>query len=288
MTDRIPDPRHFEPTRAIVTGASSGIGQATALALAEAGMDVAITYHSNEDGARETEAAVEKIGRKCFLAQVDLSDMPNAAFAVERLAKDLGGLDVCVANAGGGIPYDPDEVDWTAWRKTIALNLDAPVMCLQLAARVMIAQNTGGRLIAVTSVHDRLPLPESVAYTAAKHGVRGAVETMSLRLGHRYGITANCVAPGEIATAINDQDDGHADRDAVERPAVPLGRPGAADEVARVIAFLASAQSSFVTGASWLVDGGLKAAGALAMHDHRSQWLSREGVVERFGNDVER
>ena len=281
MTD-IPDPRDFQPTKAIVTGGSSGIGQATAIALAQAGMDVAITYHSDEEGAKATERAVEKAGRKCFVEQADLSDVPEGAYVMERMIRSLAGCHVCVANAGGGIPYDPDEIDWNDWRTTIALNLDAPVLCLQLAARDMIERKEGGRLIAVTSVHDAIPLPSSMAYTAAKHGLRGAVATMALKLGQAHGITANCVAPGEIATAINDQSGGDAVRGSLPRPAIPAARPGHADEVARVIAFLASAQSSFVTGASWKVDGGLTAAGALAAHMHREKWLEETGQTETF------
>jgi NAD(P)-dependent dehydrogenase (short-subunit alcohol dehydrogenase family) len=134
----------------------------------------------------------------------------------------------------------------------------------------MVAAGNGGRLIAVTSMHERQPRVGSAAYDAAKHGLGGLMKTLALELG-QHGITANCVAPGEIATPMTGQED--QDPHSEDRPGIPLGRPGDAREVAAVIAFLASAQASYVTGASWPVDGGMLQMGPQAgSHLITSDW----------------
>lgn len=136
----------------------------------------------------------------------------------------------------------------------VATDLDGAFVCMQRAARRMIAAGRGGRIIAVTSVHENQPRVGSSAYDAAKHGLGGLIKTMALELG-QHGITANSVAPGEIATPMTDQED--EDPSKTHRPRIPLGRPGNAWEIANVIAFLASPAASYVTGASWVVDGGM-------------------------------
>jgi NAD(P)-dependent dehydrogenase (short-subunit alcohol dehydrogenase family) len=134
----------------------------------------------------------------------------------------------------------------------------------------MIAAGNGGRLIAVTSVHEHQPRVGSAPYDAAKHGLGGLYKTLALELGG-YGITANCVAPGEIATPMTGQED--EDPRGTPRPGVPLGRPGDAREVAAVIAFLASEPASYVTGVSWAVDGGMLQMGPQAgSHIESDEW----------------
>jgi NAD(P)-dependent dehydrogenase (short-subunit alcohol dehydrogenase family) len=252
MTDR--HITTFSPRHAIVTGSDSGIGRETAIALAEAGMDVGITWHSDEEGAEETARLVRDTGRRAVVAQLDTADLDSCGDVVDGLASDLGGLDVFVNNAGLGQSTPFLELDLEEWRKVVATDLDGAFVCLQRAARRMADAGGGGRLIAVTSVHEHQPRVGSSAYDAAKHGLGGLVKTLALELGE-HGITANTVAPGEISTPMNDAD---AD-DALEthRAGVPLGRPGHPREIADVIAFLASPQSSYVTGASFVVDGGM-------------------------------
>jgi NAD(P)-dependent dehydrogenase (short-subunit alcohol dehydrogenase family) len=251
----------FAPRSAIITAGDSGIGRATAVALARAGMDIGLTWHSDEAGARGTAQEVEAIGKMCTVAQLDVAELDQVPRVVDRLANGLGGLDVFVNNAGtgGGTPFLQTSVE--EWRTTLAVDLDGAFVGLQRAAARMVEQGRGGRLIAVTSVHEHQPRVGSAAYDAAKHGLGGLIKTIALELGSA-GITANSVAPGEIATPMTNQQD--VDPRTVHRPGVPLARPGHAREVAAVIAFLASPESSFVTGASWVVDGGMLQMGPQA------------------------
>jgi NAD(P)-dependent dehydrogenase (short-subunit alcohol dehydrogenase family) len=244
----------FDPRRAIVTASDSGIGKATALALAEDGMDIGITWHSDEAGALDTADQVRALGRNAAVAQLDTTDLHGCATVVDSLADQLGGLDVFVNNAGTGqkTPFMNITVD--EWREVMATNLDGAFVCLQRAARRMIDAGRGGRLIAVTSVHEHQPRVGSSAYDASKHGLGGLIKTIALELGE-YAITANAVAPGEIATPMNDLE--NVDPHEIHRPGIPIPRPGDPREIAAVIAFLASPASSYVTGASWAVDGGM-------------------------------
>jgi NAD(P)-dependent dehydrogenase (short-subunit alcohol dehydrogenase family) len=251
----------FTPRRAIVTGSDSGIGRATAVALAGAGMDVGITWHTDEAGAMETADQVRALGQKAVVERLDLTELPGCADVVDTLADGLGGLDVFVNNSGTGSKTPMLDTGFEEWRTIMATDLDGAFLCIQRACRRMVDAGNGGRIIAVTSVHEHQPRVGSAAYDAAKHGLGGLIKTIALELGDR-GITANAVAPGEIATPMTGQED--EDPTTKNRPGVPLGRPGDAREVAAVIAFLASEQSSYVTGASWVVDGGMLQMGPQA------------------------
>ncbi len=262
----------FEPHLAIVTAGDSGIGHATAIALARAGMDVGLTWHTDQKGAQETAAAVQALGRKAVVRQLDTSDAPACGEVVDALAGELGGVDVFVNNAGTGDGTPFLELDYGTWRQTMATDLDGAFVCIQRAAKHMVKAGRGGRIIAITSVHEHQPRIGSSAYDAAKHGLGGLIKTIALELG-RDGITANSVAPGEIATPMTGQED--VDPHTVDRPGVPLGRPGDAQEIAAVVAFLASPAASYVTGASWAVDGGMLQMGPQAgSHITSDDWRS--------------
>ena len=246
---------------AIVTASDSGIGRATAVALADAGLDIGVTWHSDEAGAEETAELVRKAGVTAELAHLDTADLDRCGDVVDELAGRLGGVDVFVNNAGTGTARLALEMTIHEWRHVVATDLDGSFACIQRAGRRMVAGGRGGRLIAVSSVHEHQPRVGSAAYDAAKHGIGGLMKTLALELG-QYGITANCVAPGEIATPMTGLED--QDPHTEDRPGVPLGRPGDAREVAAVIAFLASPQASYVTGASYVVDGGMLQMGPQA------------------------
>jgi len=251
----------FSPSRAIVTASDSGIGRATAVGLAEAGVDVGITWHSDREGAEHTAELVRNAGRNAVLTHLDVADAPASGDTIDELIDKLGGLDVFVNNAGTGGGTMFLDTSYDQWRRTLVTDLDGAFVCLQRAAAQMVKGGAGGRIVAVTSVHEHQPRVGCAAYDAAKHGLGGLIKTMALELGV-YGITVNSVAPGEIATAMTGQQD--TDPHEVDRPGVPLGRPGSPEEIATVIRFLASTDASYVTGASWVVDGGMLQMGPQA------------------------
>jgi hypothetical protein len=243
---------------AIVTGAESGIGRAIAVALATGGYDVGITRHLDDEHAQRTADEVRRAGRRAEIRDLDLTRLPAAAGVVDELADALGGIGVLVNCAGTGVSTPVLETGWEQWRQVLAVDLDGPFLCAQRAARRMVGAGRGGRIINITSVHETAPRVGAGAYCAAKGGLGLLTRVMALELGE-HGITVNSVAPGEIATPMTGQED--VDPTGVERPGVPLGRPGDAREVAAVVAFLAGPDATYVTGASWPVDGGMLTMG---------------------------
>ena len=240
---------------AIVTGSDSGIGQESAKALAESGFDIGVTYKEDKDGAEETLAAVEAAGRRGEIRQQNLTNLPQAADVIDELADSLGGLDVLVNNAGTGDPTgDFLELPYEEWRQVIDTNLSGAFLCSQRAARRMVDAGNGGRIINITSVHEHIPRTGASAYCASKGGLGLLTKVMAMELA-QHGITVNAVAPGEIATPMTGAED--TDPRTIERPNLPLGRPGHAREIAAWVAFLASDKASYATGASFVVDGGL-------------------------------
>ena len=240
---------------AIVTASDSGIGKATAITLARAGFDVGITWHDDEAGAQGTAEEVRALGRRAEVRRLDLEQLPEAADVVDELADALGGrLWALVSNAGGGSGGPFLDLPYEQWRTRMRVNLDGAFLCLQRAARRMVAAGEGGRLVAVTSVHETAPRVGSTDYVSAKHGLGGLVKNAALELS-QHGITVNAVAPGEIATPLTGEED--ADPEQERRPGVPLGRVGHAYEIAHTVAFLCSDAASYTTGASYVVDGGM-------------------------------
>jgi len=245
---------------AVITGGSAGIGKATAVAFAEAGYDVGITWHSDEDGAKDTADQVASEGRNAEVRHLDLADPTTGPPVVEELIRALGGVDAFVNNAGGGVDTPFLEHPLDEWQHVINLNLTGAFLCAQTAARHMVENGTQGRIINVTSVHEHVPLKGSSAYSSAKAGLGLLTKVTALELAE-HGITVNAVAPGEIATKMTGAED--TDPQTIERKWNPAGRPGHAREIADAIVFLASPQASYITGQSLIVDGGLTLMAAI-------------------------
>ena len=238
---------------AIVTGSDSGIGKATAVQLARDGFDVGVTWHRDEEGALATAEEVRGHGRRAEVRQLDLAQLPEAADEIDEFARLLGGIDALVNCAGVNRQAPALEFSFEDWRHTLSVDLDGAFLCAQRAARHMVRQGRGGRIVNVTSVHEFTPLQRGVAYTVAKHGLGGLTKQLAYELGSE-GITVNSVAPGFVATPMT----GLEDRDprTIAKPRFPLGRAGDAREIASCIGWLCSAAAAWTTGASFVVDGG--------------------------------
>jgi len=237
---------------AVVTGASSGIGQATAVALARAGAHVAGIALEPAD---ETAESVERLGRRSLMLVGDTGDPAVVERLADEAVTNLGGIDIWVNNAAGLIVKPLLETTDEDWHGLLRANLHGYFYGCRAAARCMIAQGRGGRIVNVSSAADIQPLADLVAYTTAKGGVVALTKTLALELGP-YGINVNAVAPGATDTPINARAYTPEVRNAYEAR-IPLGRIAAPEEIADAAVFLASDAARYVTGHELLVDGGL-------------------------------
>ena len=236
---------------AIVTGAAPGIGRAIAARLSDDGAKVAINYRGSQD---EAEALDEHL--PCSMTvQADISKPDEVQAMVERVRAELGVPAILVNNAGMEKQQPLLELDLDSWHATLAVNLTGAFLCLQACAREM-AANGGGSIVNISSIHEDVPFPGYAAYCAAKGGLRMLMRDAAAELA-ALGIRVNNVAPGAIATPINEETLN--DPAKVERlkELIPLQRVGKPEEVAEVVAFLASDRSRYVTGSTYYVDGGM-------------------------------
>ncbi|MFF9012457.1 SDR family oxidoreductase [Streptomyces sp. NPDC014870] len=240
----------LEGRAVLVTGGSRGIGAATALRLAREGADVAFTYVTGEERAKEVAAAIEAAGRTALPLRADAADPGDAAGAVEWAADAFGRLDVLVNNAGVGVIAPLDTLALADVDRVLAVNVRAAFLAAQAAAGRMAR---GGRIVTVGScMTARVPGPGGTLYAMSKSALIGLNRALARELGGR-GITANIVHPGPIDTDMNPVDGPYA---ADQAALTALGRFGTAEEVAATVAFLAGPAAAYVTGAEFAVDGG--------------------------------
>jgi glucose 1-dehydrogenase len=239
---------------ALVTGASRGIGKASAIGLARAGADVAVNYRSHPEEAEETAASIRALGRRAIVLQGDVADRQRDEQMVRATVDSLGRLDVLIANAAHSIRKPFIELTEEDMAKTLAVTLWGVFHCCQFAARHMVAQGQGGSIIVVSSIHSWFPMKHCVPYNTAKAGINQMAMTIANELA-KYRIRVNIVEPGwtdtpgerEFAT---DEELREAGRQ------LPLGRLATAEEVANGIVFLASDAASYVTASNFRMDGG--------------------------------
>ena len=240
---------------AIITGASSGIGRATAVHLAGLGYDIGITYAGNSEGAEETGRRVRATGRKIAVRHMEQTEPPSIRAALDALVAELGGVHVFVNNAGTLAFDDFLELKLDDWNRVVACNLTGAFVAGQVIANHMVAAGIKGRIVNVSSVHEAVPLKGGAAYCASKAGVGMLTKCMALDLAPR-GIRVAAIGPGETATPMSGAKEGE-DVFARKRPELPVGRPGKPEEMAEAIAYLASPNANYTTGITLFVDGGL-------------------------------
>jgi NAD(P)-dependent dehydrogenase (short-subunit alcohol dehydrogenase family) len=238
---------------ALVTGGSRGIGAAIAQRLAGDGADVALTYVSKPDKAAAVVADIERLGRRGLAIAADAAHPAAVAAAVERTAAELGRLDILVNNAGIFIPSPFEDATLDEVERYWTVNIRAAIVASQAALKHM---GSGGRIISIGScVAERVPGPGLSLYAMSKAALVGLTKGLARDLGPR-GITVNCVEPGPIDTDMNPADAPHAED---QRRATALNRYGTAEEVAALVAHLASDEARNITGATILIDGGFAA-----------------------------
>ncbi|MDE3167062.1 MAG: glucose 1-dehydrogenase [Acidobacteriota bacterium] len=246
----------LEGKRALVTGSDQGIGQAIAIRLAEEGADVAINFRKNRDGADETRARIAALGRRCAAIQADVGKVEDAIRLVNESVAALGAVDVLVNNAG--IEKNASFVDIAEadYRAVIEVNMSGPFFATQAFARHRRDAGGPGSVINISSVHEELPFPHFTPYCMTKGALKMMMRNLSIELAP-LGITVNNVAPGAVQTPINAKllSDPKLLNPLLEN--IPLRRLGQPSDVAGVVAFLASADAAYITGATIVVDGGL-------------------------------
>jgi glucose 1-dehydrogenase len=259
----------------LVTGGTSGIGQAIAIRFAEYGANVAINYLRAAEEATETEervraclARVRQRGVRDVLVRGDVSKEDDVVAMLESAIDGLGGIDVLVNNAGIQSSSPSHELSTSDFDNVLAVNLRGAFLCAREAVKHFLATGTGGVIINVSSVHQLIPKPNYLAYSTSKGGMESLTQTLALEYaGH--GIRVNAIAPGATVTPINRAWIDDPVKRATVESHIPMGRAGTADEMAGVTCFLASREAAYITGQTIFVDGGLT-----LFADFREPWSS--------------
>lgn len=241
---------------AIVTGASQGIGKGIALGLAEAGADVIVNCDRNIDGAETVAHEIQALGRRSMVAQADVSKSGDVDRMVQRTLKTFGQIDIVVNNAGILLSTGPIEnLREEDWDRVMEVNLKGVFLCCQAVGRHMIERKAGGSIVNVASIAGDMPEINDGAYTPSKAGVIGLTRLLAVEWA-KYGIRVNALSPGPVMTPLQREAYPSEELLAARSRAIPMNRHGTPEEMASVAVFLASGDSSYVTGANITVDGG--------------------------------
>lgn len=241
---------------ALVTGSSQGIGQAIAVRLAQEGADIVIDYRSHAEGAKETLSKVEATGRKGYIVHADLGVVSEVRKLIAEGTRQFGKLDILVNNAGIEKNATFWEVTETDFDSVVNINLKGVFFATQTFVQHLIETKRPGKIINISSVHEELPFPNFTSYCVSKGGLKMMMRNLAIELGP-LGITINNVAPGAIETPINTKLLNNHEKLGALLGNIPLGRLGKPEDVASVVAFLASPDADYITGATMVADGGL-------------------------------
>jgi glucose 1-dehydrogenase len=244
---------------AVVTGGDSGIGHAISLELGRQGAAVTVNYHKDEAAAKATVDAITSAGGRAQAVQGDVSSIADLQSLVDATVKAFGRLDVMVNNAGMETRTSVLDTTERQFDLVIGVDLKSAFFGVQLAAKQMIAQGDGGRIINISSIHEDWPMPGNAPYCAAKGGVRMLTRTAGVELAP-HGITVVGVAPGAVHTPIDEVTLADPAQKAKLEGAIPLGRVAEPEEIARLVAFLASDHATYSTATTFVADGGMMQA----------------------------
>ncbi|MGA2536113.1 MAG: glucose 1-dehydrogenase [Terracidiphilus sp.] len=248
---------------AVVTGAGTGIGQAIAIAFANEGASVVVDYVGNASVAEETLNKISTVGGKSLGVAADVSNPDQVNGLIQQTLAAFGRLDIFVNNAGIEKKFAFVDYPLEEWQKIVAVNLTGAFLCSQAAARQMIAQGTGGRIINISSIHEDLAFPLNAPYSATKGGIRMLMRTIAVELAP-HQITVNNIGPGAIFTPIDKDVESDAKLNDQILAEIPMGRWGRPEEVAQFAVYLASDDAAYITGSTHFIDGGmLRNAGSL-------------------------
>lgn len=241
---------------AIITGGSKGIGTAIAERFGKEKMKVAVNYHSDEAGAKEAAAIIEKAGGQGIAIQADVATEEGNQKLLAETLKAFGDLDIWVNNAGLENQYNTHELPLAEWEKVVSTNLTGVFLGAKTALNYFLSQDKKGNIINTSSVHEQIPWPTFAHYAASKGGVKLFTETIAMEYAAKK-IRVNSIGPGAINTPINAEKFADPEKLATTTSMIPMARIGKPEEVAAAVAWLASDESSYVTGITLFVDGGM-------------------------------
>jgi glucose 1-dehydrogenase len=241
---------------AIVTGSDSGIGRGIALQFASEGAMVVVNYAHAKQKAQEVLQAIEKNSGKALVIQADVSQYQQAMGLIQQTVEHFHRLDILVNNAGMEIHSPFVEVTEEQFDRVLGVDLKGAFFCAQAAARAMIIRKIPGRIINISSVHEDLPMPQNVPYCCAKGGMRMLMRTICLELAP-HNITVNNIAPGAVYTPIDADVEADPEKMAVLLNEIPLHRMAQPEEIAKLALYLASDAAAYITGSTYIIDGGL-------------------------------